>query len=134
MKASDQRFSFNMLWCSSTGRYTKPLNKNSDCWSRDMLNFDFLEKVLGIDSSAHFVYGFSRKMFLMLYSVNWPNFIAWLASLLKILGNMCIAIVCFPGSDVINFEINLIILIKPFFYLENKKSFQGEVKRIHHHF
>ena len=30
---------------------------------------------------------------------------------------MCIPIVCFPGCDVINFEINLMFLIKPFFYL-----------------
>ena len=34
--------------------------------------------------------------------------------LLKIMGNMCIATVNFPGCDVINFEINLIFLIKPF--------------------
>ena len=27
--------------------------------------------------------------------------------LLEILGNMCIAIVCFPGYGVVNFEINL---------------------------
>ena len=33
-----------------------------------MLNFDFLEKGLGIVSSPHFVYDFSGKMFLMLYS------------------------------------------------------------------
>ena len=50
------------------------------------------------------------------------------------LGDMCVAIICFPGCDVINFEINLIFLTKPFFYmtkksrqrfkyLENKKSF-----------
>ena len=37
---------------------------------RDMLNFDFLDKGLGIVSSAHFVYDFSKKMFLMLYFVN----------------------------------------------------------------
>ena len=30
---------------------------------------------------------------------------------------MCIAIVCFPGCDVINFEINLIFLINLFFYM-----------------
>ena len=28
---------------------------------------------------------------------------------------MCIVIVCEPGCDVRNFEINLIFLIKPFF-------------------
>ena len=59
-----------------------------------MLNFDFLDKGLGIVSAAHFVYDFSTKMFLMLYSINWPNFIAWLPLLLEILGNMYIAIVC----------------------------------------
>ena len=48
-----------------------------------MLNFDFLVKGLGIVSPAHFVYDFSTKMFLMLYSI---NFIAWLPLLLEILG------------------------------------------------
>ena len=66
-------------------------------------------------SPAHFVYDFSIKMFLMLYSINRPNFMVWLPLLLEILGNMCIAIVCYPGCEVMDFEINLIILIKPFF-------------------
>ena len=58
---------------------------------------------------------------------------------------MFIAIVCFPGCDVINFEINLIFLIKPFFYMnknsrqkfkyiESEKSFQGEIKSIFNQF
>ena len=34
-------------------------------------------------------------------------FIVWFPLLFQILGNMCIAIVCFRGCDVINFEINL---------------------------
>ena len=55
------------------------LNKNSDCWSTDMLNFSFSGKGLGLVSSPHFVYGFLRKMFFMLCSLNWPNFIAWLS-------------------------------------------------------
>ena len=61
------------------------------------------------------------------------------------MGNMCIAIVSFPGCDVVNFEIDLIFLINPFFYmnkksrqkfkyLENKKSISGETKYIFHHF
>ena len=76
------------------------LYKTLDYWSTDMLNFDFLEKDLGIVSSPHFVYDFSRKMLLMLYSINWPNLIVWLPLLLEILGNMYIVIVCFPGFDV----------------------------------
>ena len=49
----------------------------------------------------------------MLYSVNWPNFIAWIALPIEILDNMYIAIVYFPRYDAKNFEINLIFLIKP---------------------
>ena len=52
----------------------------------------------------------------------------------EILSDMCILILCEPGYDAINLEINLIFLIKPFFYmskksrqkikyLENEKSF-----------
>ena len=69
-----------------------------------MLNLDFLEKGLRL---LHFGYYFSRKIFRMLYSINWPNLIVWLPLLLEILGNMCIAIICFPDCDVINFGINL---------------------------
>ena len=59
-----------------------------------MFNFDNLVKALGIVSPGHFVYDFSADMFLMLYSINLPNFIVWLPLLLETLGNMCIAIVC----------------------------------------
>ena len=40
-----------------------------------MLNFDILDKGLRIVSAAYFVYDISAKMFLKLYSINWPNFI-----------------------------------------------------------
>ena len=43
-------------------------NNNSDCWSRDMLNFDFLGKGLG--SLPHVKYDFSKKIFLILYTVD----------------------------------------------------------------
>ena len=79
-------------------------------WSRDVLKFEFLEKSLEIVSTPHFAYDLSRKMFLMLFSINWPSVIAWLNLLLEILDNICIAIVSFPGCDVIIFEINLIFL------------------------
>ena len=61
-----------------------------------MLSFDFLEKDLGLGivSTPHFLYDFSRKMFLMLYSINQPTFIALLPLVLETLVNMCIAIVC----------------------------------------
>ena len=107
--------------------------------------FWFFRKGLGTVSPLHFLYDFSRKMFLILYSINWPNFIVWLPLIFEILGNICIAIVCFLDRDVINSEINLIFLIKPFFHmtrkswqkfkhLDNEKSFLGEIKSIFHHF
>ena len=41
----------------------------------------------------HFLHNFWKIIFL-LYSFNSPNFIVWLLLLPKILGNMCIVIVC----------------------------------------
>ena len=58
-----------------------------------MLDFNFPEKGLGLVSPTDFVYDFSRKMFLMLHSINWPNFIVWLSLHLETFGNMGITIV-----------------------------------------
>ena len=33
---------------------------------------------------------------------------------------MCFGIIYLPGCDIINFEINLTLLVKPFFYLTKK--------------
>ena len=82
-----------------------------------MLNFVFLEKDLGIVSPPNYVKDFSRKMFLMLDSINWLNVTAWLPIILEILVNMCI-----PGCDIMNFEIKLISLIKPFFCMTKKSK------------
>ena len=110
-----------------------------------MLNFDFSKKGIELVSPPHFVYDFLRKFFIMLDSINWPNFIAILPLLLEILGNICITIVCQPGCDVIKFEINFIFLFKPFRYmtrksrqefkyLDNEKGFWGEIKSNFHYF
>ena len=42
----------------------------------------------------------SRKIILMLYFINSPNFFVWLPLLLEISGNMCLAIVCYPVCNV----------------------------------
>ena len=98
----------------------KKLDKTLNYWSRDIHNFEFLEKVLGIVFQTHFVYDFSRKIDLLLNSIKRPNFIVWLPLLFEILANICIAIVCFPGCDAINFEILSFFIIKPFFYMTKK--------------
>ena len=90
------------------------------------------------------MHDFWIKVFLSLYFINWTNLIVWLFVFVK-LGNVCIIILCYPGCDIINFGINLIFLIKLFFYmnkksrqklkyLENEKSFCDEIKSIFHHF
>ena len=112
---------FHYIWIAIKLAYNRcKLLKYLQYWSRDMLNFDFLDKDLETVSSAHFVYDFFTKMICMLHSINWTNFIAWLLLFLAILGNIRIAIVCYPGCDVMYFEINFIFLIESFFLYEQK--------------
>ena len=60
-----------------------------------MLNVKISQKGLGLVSPPDFVYDFSIKMFVMLHSIDLPNFIVWLPLLLEILGNIYnIIIVC----------------------------------------
>ena len=78
----------NSKWSAASFRYISialkllynknKLYKTLDHWSRDMANFKFSGKCLGVVSPSYFVYDFSRKIFLMLHSINWLNFIAWL--------------------------------------------------------
>ena len=79
--------------------------------------FKLFKKQGGLElvTLPHFLHNFWRKVFILLCSINWRNFIVWLLLLCEILGNMCIGIVCKPVCDVINFDVNLIFLIKLFF-------------------
>ena len=74
--------------------------------------FQKIKRELELVSLPHFPHNFWRKIFLLLYSINWLYFIVWLPLLCEVLGNMCIVIVSKPGWDVMNFEVNLIFLIK----------------------
>ena len=62
---------------------------------------------------------FWKKIFITLYSINWPNFIIWLP-LLEILDNICILTICSPVDAVINFESSPNSLTKPFSYIIDK--------------
>ena len=70
------------------------LYKTLDYRVKDILYFNFSHRTLGLISPPHFVNDFSRKIFLMLHSINWPNFMVWLPLLLEILDNMFITNVC----------------------------------------
>ena len=95
-------------------------HKGLGCWSWDMFNFDSLEKPLGLVSSPQSVYNFSRKIFLVLYSIIWQNFIVWLPSLIEILGNMCVEGFCFPIYNVL--KLILPLLSRRFFFFNFQKS------------
>ena len=79
-------------------------------------HIELFQKIRGLElaSLPHFLHSFWRKMILVTFYY-WPNFIVWLPLLCERLGNMCIAIICKPCCDVMNFEANLIFLIMPFF-------------------
>ena len=100
------------------------LYKTLDYWSSDMLVIYWFFRIgSGNSFSTKFVYNFSRKMFLMLYSISWPSFI-WLSLLLEILGNMCIA-----SQAVMTQTLKLTCLSNQVvFFTWSKRSRQIEVK------
>ena len=56
----------------------------------------------------------------MLYSVNSTNFVVCWPFVLEILSNICMVILCLPVCEVINFKINVSILIKLFSQMTKK--------------
>ena len=79
VKTNGHDLRFNIFWKTWTWTYNKnKLYNILCCWSRDVLNFHILWKSLGLAFPPHFVYDFSRKIFLILYSTNWSSFIVWL--------------------------------------------------------
>ena len=86
--------------------------------------FRLFRKGCGNSFSTTIFVWFSIKMFLMLYSINRPNFIFWLRLLLEILSNMYIVIVCVLGCDVIILKINNKLLM----HLSNQAVFLPDQK------
>ena len=106
-------------WARET--YSRPLflkkKKNFNRSKTSGLQLQYTSIALNLTYNNNKLYetftSWSEHMFnfIMLYSINWPNFIIW---------NWSVAIIRRPGCDVVNLEINLIFLMKPFF-LRNQK-------------
>ena len=87
--------------CSLFLLYAKP-KAIEICWNyaADYLHLPhiklFFQKEWGLElgSLPYFLHNFWSKIFLLIYSINWPSFIIWLSLLRETLGNMCIVIVC----------------------------------------
>ena len=77
------------------------------------LKIEKSKRCLELVSLPNFPHDFQRKIFHTLYSINSSKFIVWFPFVRKILGNLCIVIVCYPGCDVIDFATNLKNLVKP---------------------
>ena len=69
--------------------------------------FQKIKRSLDLVFLLHFPHNFGRKIFILLYSITWPNFIVRLPLLSEILGNMCIAIVWKPGCDIMISKLTL---------------------------
>ena len=69
------------------------------CWPLSLTLYKAFWKIRKgqeLFSLPHCLNDFWRKICLMLYSLNWLNFIIWLPLLLEILGKMCVVIICLP--------------------------------------
>ena len=88
VKTSGRYLSFNIFWYFATWTYDKnKVYKTSDCWFKDMLNFDFLNKCLRLVSPPHFEYDFSNK-YALCYNLlvdQMSNVIVWWCLFLEIL-------------------------------------------------
>ena len=91
--------------------------------------FWFFKERSGDSSPTYFVYDFSRKLFFVLYCINWLNGIALLLLILKIFGDMCIELflnrVATSKTLKLNFEVIFWVTKKSrskLIYLEKEKS------------
>ena len=71
---------------------------------------------------------FWRKIFHILYSINWLNFIVWFPLLFEIFANVFIVIICIPVCHIINFEFYLSFLIMPFPYITKNRILRWNKK------
>ena len=73
---------------------------------------------------------FSRKILLVLFSINLTNFTVSLPLLLEVLDNMYIVIICFPVHDVINFG-NKLSYEAVFSYDQNRQDLYSKAVIYH---
>ena len=134
VKASDLQFSYNIFQQLSTWHAVKANYINFQIVDPEICTILSFQKRVQKQFFHHISsMTFQEKCF-SCYYILLTDQISLSCCLVKLLGNMCIAIVYFPRCDVINYEINVIFSIRPFFYiikksrqkfkyLENEKSY-----------
>ena len=79
------------FYCISSWGLSKYIETKwqTTCFYLILTFFKKTKRGVELVSLLHFLHHFWRKIFLLLYSNNWPNFIFWLSLLREILYNMC---------------------------------------------
>ena len=120
---------FNIFWYSTTLKYNKnKMYKISNC-TVDPEIFPILSFQKSVRNS--FLHKILCMVFLEKYFSCYVLFTDQisLSDCLYFLGNMCIGITWFPIYNITNFEVHLIFLIKPFFYMTTKIEISQEQKQ-----
>ena len=115
------------FWMGSWGLSRYFENKLQNTCFYLILTFYKKRKRFRTSLLASFSAYFLKKNISLIYSINWPHFIVWLLLLCEILRNMCITILCKPGCDAMHFEVNLILLVKPFSLHDQKAATKTEI-------
>ena len=120
---------------------TYKLYKNLDYWSGDILNFKFSEKDLGLVSPSHFARDFQEKYFLCYILLTDQIYLSDCLYFLKYWA-ICVSQL-FVNRAVTSWNLKLTLSFlsshfcyttkksrQKLTYLENEKSFRGEIKDI----
>ena len=78
---------YSLFWLYQVEGYRNILKLS--CRLLAFSSYYALERGLELVSVPHVLHNFWRKIFLLLYSINWPSLIVWLPLLHEILGIMC---------------------------------------------
>ena len=147
MRWKQVAYSLVSIYCDSPqlAIQKNKLYKTLDYWPRDMPNFIFFRKGSGISFSTTFCAWFFKKNLSPVAFLWLTKFHCLIACTSRDTGKYVYYNCLLTKLDVIIFEINLIFLIKPFWYktkksrqklkyLENGKSFWAKIKSIFRHF
>ena len=110
-------YTVRFYWCQVEGR-SKDIETRlkTTCFYLFESFFFLIKRGPELVSLFHFLHDVWRKIFILLYSMNRPNFIVWLPLFLKIL-SICARL---WRCDAKNFETNFVFLNNLFFLKDQK--------------
>ena len=119
-RSFSEKLKLNILWINSLSFYTVCFYCMQS-WGPSKYMKTNLKTTCFYLILSFFLHNLKKKYSSCCILLNWPSFIVWLLLLREMLDKICIVIVYWPGCDVINFQVNLIFLIK-FSFLHDQKG------------